>query len=37
MGTDIVTLKEWLTSCSKEKAQEYLDRVSLEQKAADTK
>jgi len=37
MGTKIDKLKEWLTALSKEKSQEYLNRVSHQQQVADSK
>ena len=37
MGTEIDKIKEWLTAMSKEKAQDYLNKVSREQQVADSK
>ena len=37
MGTEIDKIKEWLTAVSKEKAQDYLNKVSREQQVADSK
>ena len=37
MGVDTDKLKEWLTVISKEKANEYLERVSHQQHVADSK
>ena len=37
MGVDTDKLKEWLTAISKEKANEYLERVSHQQQVADSR